>query len=530
MYSVVDLFSGAGGLSLGFQQTQKFEIKVAFENNSNAQKTYIRNHPGIDMFNDVCKANYLELKEKYGEIDVVIGGPPCQGFSNANRQKNCVICQNNILVKQYIRAVIELQPKAFIMENVGMLKSDVHRFYMTRGDEKTVADYNIKTTDSVIQLLDSKYIFEGAVRFVQDINMIVKYLWNPADYLLINKLYRHKSNIRKLVATVKQHSKKLEKFVEKFISINRLSDGVIHKANISCAEIISEYLKNEASTEKLINEIEPALMYQRMLGKAKELHDNDIIVKKFDCASNLVAIIESFGVYDSLAAILGAPQNGYVIDGGVLCAADYGAPQKRMRFVIMGIKKAISAKVALPLGKVRADAYTTVRDAISDLSIVLPIYELADDKGISLPPADGSISELGKKLRDSNLLYNHIVTDTKETALKRFAAIKQGQNFHSLDASMKEDTYTDVSRTQNTIYLRLNYNEPSDTVINVRKSMWIHPEFNRAISVREAARLQTFPDSFIFEGTKDSQYQQVGNAVPPMLAEAIANKLALLLD
>ena len=63
-----------------------------------------------------------------------------------------------------------------------------------------------------------------------------------------------------------------------------------------------------------------------------------------------------------------------------------------------------------------------------------------------------------------------------------------------------------------------------------RKSMWIHPTINRAVSVREAARLQTFPDSFVFCGTKDSQYQQVGNAVPPILAEAIAEHLALYLD
>lgn len=56
--------------------------------------------------------------------------------------------------------------------------------------------------------------------------------------------------------------------------------------------------------------------------------------------------------------------------------------------------------------------------------------------------------------------------------------------------------------------------------------MWIHPELDRAISVREAARLQTFPDSFVFCGSKDKQYQQVGNAVPPIMAKAIAKKLA----
>ena len=60
--------------------------------------------------------------------------------------------------------------------------------------------------------------------------------------------------------------------------------------------------------------------------------------------------------------------------------------------------------------------------------------------------------------------------------------------------------------------------------------MWIHPALNRAISIREAARLQSFPDSFQFCGTKDAQYQQVGNAVPPMMAKAIAESLGTLLD
>lgn len=110
--------------------------------------------------------------------------------------------------------------------------------------------------------------------------------------------------------------------------------------------------------------------------------------------------------------------------------------------------------------------------------------------------------------------------------MKRFEAIKEGENFHSLDAALKENTYTDTTRTQKTIYQRLKYKDPSGTVVNVRKSMWIHPVKNRAVSVREAARLQTFPDSFRFIGTKDSQYQQVGNAVPPFLAKAIAEKLA----
>ena len=113
--------------------------------------------------------------------------------------------------------------------------------------------------------------------------------------------------------------------------------------------------------------------------------------------------------------------------------------------------------------------------------------------------------------------------------MQRFKALKQGENFHALDDSLKTNTYTDASRTQNTIYLRLSYDEPCGTVVNVRKSMWIHPTQDRAISVREAARLQTFPDSFVFCGSKDKQYQQVGNAVPPIMAKSIAKKLAKVL-
>lgn len=100
------------------------------------------------------------------------------------------------------------------------------------------------------------------------------------------------------------------------------------------------------------------------------------------------------------------------------------------------------------------------------------------------------------------------------------------ENFAPFMQSGVTDSLQNRNRTQNTIYLRLNYNEPSGTVLNVRKSMWIHPTQDRAISIREAARLQTFPDSFVFCGSKDKQYQQVGNAVPPFMAKAIAKQLA----
>lgn len=528
MYSVVDLFAGAGGLSLGFQQTRKFEIKVAFEKNKNAQKTYRRNHEKAEIFDDVCTADYNAINNKYGQIDIVIGGPPCQGFSNANRQKNHAISQNNMLVKQYVRAILELNPKAFVMENVGMLKSKVHRFYMDRDDERTVEEYHIPTAETELILLEKEYAFPRALEVVQNEQLIYRYLWNEKDYLLINVIYKQRNNIKKLKAALAKYKNKLLNLSEVFQEIPDDIDEMLNLNRI-VADAIQKFYKGEISDQNVAETFEKTVMIQRMLSKAKEIFDNKIVVERYSNEGNITAHILSFAVLDYLECILQSDKNGYVLDKGVLCAADFGAPQKRMRYVIMGIKRDISQKIALPKGHVEADEYATVRDAISDLSDVTPIYSVEEDNGINLEHKDTGISELAKMLRDRDVLYNHIITETRSTALKRFEAIKQGENFHSLDKAMKEDTYTDISRTQNTIYLRLNYEEPSGTVVNVRKSMWIHPEHNRAVSIREAARLQTFPDSFVFEGTKDAQYQQVGNAVPPILAKAIAKKLAKLL-
>lgn len=102
MYKTIDLFAGAGGLSLGFKQTGKYKILAAAEIQDSARKTYKKNIPeSFDDFvfiDNVVGYDFKKLNEKLGGIDIVIGGPPCQGFSNANRQKNHLISMNNALV------------------------------------------------------------------------------------------------------------------------------------------------------------------------------------------------------------------------------------------------------------------------------------------------------------------------------------------------------------------------------------------------------------------------------------------------
>lgn len=531
-YSVVDLFAGAGGLSYGFLQTGRFDVKAAFENNRNAQKTYQRNHGTAEIYSDVADALTDEIKEKIGQVDIVIGGPPCQGFSNANRQKNHAISQNNSLVKKFVQAVLHLKPTAFVMENVSMLKSEVHRFYVDENDREIIKKYNIKTTPAEIVLLDEAFMFEGVADIVADVDVLNSYLWDEKDYLVLNVIYKMRKNKGKLKESLIKHKKKLQTLSERILLEEDIDDYILRQAN-NAGQAIQQYFSvthTDEGADGLCESIEIIIMIQRMLSKAKEIYNNKIVVSEYAHERNLVAKVSSMSVVDYIESILGAPSSGYIMDKGVLSAAAFGAPQKRMRFVVIGIKKEKADKIDLPKGMLGEEEFQTVKDAIKDLEDVATTSDIATgNKGIQLSEEPKDISDLGRQLRDSKVLYNHVTTATTNKALERFRAIKQGDNFHSLEAELKT-SYSDPTRTQNTIYLRLNYNEPSGTVVNVRKSMWIHPVNDRALSIREAARLQTFPDSFVFCGTKDSQYQQVGNAVPPILAKAIAEHLCRYLD
>lgn len=533
-YSVVDLFAGAGGLSYGFLQTGRFEVKAAFENNRNAQLTYHKNHGTAEVYDDVSEALTDEMKTKLGRIDVVIGGPPCQGFSNANRQKNHAVSQNNSLVKKFVQAILHLEPTAFVMENVSMLQSNVHRFYVDRHDRETIKKYGIMVTPTDIPLLDVEYLFDGVEEIVSNAETISNYLWNENDYLALNVIFKARNNKKKLTVALDKHKKRLLQLATLLIT-QQVEENHILNLGAKAGSAIQQYFDNpqtSASAEALCKDIEESIMIQRMLSKANEIHENKIVVLQYDRTSThgLIAKVNSMAVIDYIEAILGAQSNGYAIKKGILSATAFGAPQKRMRFVVIGVKMKKTGDLTLPVGTFSEINFRTVKDAISDLESVETTSDVSTgNEGVFLNVEPTDISILGRQLRNSKRLYNHVSTATTSEALKRFKAIKPGGNFHTLADELKT-SYSDPARTQNTIYLRLNYDEPSGTVVNVRKSMWIHPVKHRALSIREAARLQTFPDSFVFCGTKDSQYQQVGNAVPPILAKAIATHLCKYLD
>lgn len=529
MYSVVDLFAGAGGLSLGFIQTGKYTVRAAVENNPHAQETYRQNHQDIDLYSDVRDVDYKEILRKNTSIDVVIGGPPCQGFSNANRQRNQLINMNNQLVKEYVRAICELHPRAFVMENVQMLKSDTHRFYCTERDKESgiLEKYSILIEDKYLDLLPETLYFDALMDLCRDIEQLNKYIWQPSTFQTLNLLRRYENNPQKLDKSFEKYFDQMGKICDELASVP-ITRGLekLNKDALKLAEEIKKYkiTENPAELTRMLNILIPI---QRLFYYIMELSEKKILYELIH-EKGINAKVKSYAVCDYIKGVLESPEYNYNIISGTLNAAEFGVPQKRHRFVLIGIRDGEKDKLALPKGTFTTQTYRKVKDAIEDLADVRVHYEVNEDP----EPAgkkEGGTNELQLLLSDTDLIHNHVVTKTREVALSRFAALKAGQNFHDLDKAMKENTYTDCSKTQNSIYQRLNYSEPSGTVLNVRKSMWIHPEIDRAISIREAARLQTFPDSYIFYGTKDAQYQQIGNAVPPLLGKAIAEKVAEML-
>ena len=338
-FKVLDLFSGCGGLSLGFQDAG-FEISLAIDNWADALQTFHSNHPNAKtLCEDLTKVDFPLIKNQYlnGEVDIVIGGPPCQGFSISGKRDPRD--PRNKLSFSFIDAVKFLKPKAFVMENVPNFAS---------------------------------------------------------------------------------------------------MDG----------------------------------------GKIK-----DKIILEFESM-------------------------GYLINFQKMLASDYGVPQNRRRFFIVGLLE--RSKYDFPKGSTINEKVTTF-EAISDL----PENSLNDG---SQYPLEASSDYQRLMRRNSNEVHNHMITDHTEKTKSIIALVPDGGNYKDLPQSLKN------TRRVNIAWTRYDSRKPSFTIDTGHRHHF-HYSFNRVPTVRESARLQSFPDDFIFKGSKTSQYKQVGNAVPPILSKAIATQL-----
>ena len=509
MLRTLDLFAGAGGLSNGFTKNGYFEIVAAAEINSCARESFLKNHEGqIHMIEDVRTCDFSKLNEEL-KIDVVIGGPPCQGFSNANRQKNHLISMNNSLVKQYFRAIKEIKPKAFVMENVAMLASDTHVFFDSYIDHEEVTDLGVEMRQNTLVI---SRLFVGGVN-VMDIlyeDVFEKYFLPENLWDLLRVLYKNRKNESRKVKFIKKNKALITDLIELYCNTHsNIFSEKLRRINQSFVDDYDSVLEDL----KTIHDI------QKSLYMFKELIDNRIIFETHIEDDTIVAYVNVYSVIDYIEAILGTT---YVHSGTEVNSAWYGVPQLRKRYIRIGIRSDIANGVVMLPEEPENIPVVSVGDAILDLQN----YEATEEVNhapITFNTKD-DLTEYQKMMRTSEYLHNHTIAANRDVAKARFSALKEGENFHKLSNDLKT-TYSDPLRTQNTIYLRLDSTKQCGTVVNVRKSMWIHPKLNRGISVREAARLQSFDDSFVFCGSKDSQFQQIGNAVPPLMAKGIADLL-----
>ncbi len=210
-------------------------------------------------------------------------------------------------------------------------------------------------------------------------------------------------------------------------------------------------------------------------------------------------------------AILAFEKLGYSVTFNVLNAADFGVPQLRRRAFFLGTLNGQAIELPTTNGK-----RTTVKEAIYDLPFI------ASGEGSKFYDYQSSPQSVYQELlrTDSPGIYNHLATSHSKIALERLSMIPKGAGREVLPPehrtkSIYSGTWTRLREDELAATITTRFDTPSS-------GLFTHPILDRCLTVREAARIQSFDDKFIFTGNKTSQMKQVGNAVPPLLAYAVA--------
>lgn len=198
---------------------------------------------------------------------------------------------------------------------------------------------------------------------------------------------------------------------------------------------------------------------------------------------------------------------GYKVVYKILTASDYGVPQNRRRTFFVGFKNGNEFTFPLPTVKQKV----TSKEAISDL----PDKTVLDGEKYPVTPQSNYQKLMRKNV---NGLYNHRVTVHTEQTKRIIAMVPDGGNYKDLPVELQQTRKVHIAWT------RLDSSKPSFT-IDCGHNHHFHYKYNRVPTVRESARIQSFPDDFIFLGKLGSQLRQVGNAVPPLMAEEIAKEI-----
>lgn len=267
---------------------------------------------------------------------------------------------------------------------------------------------------------------------------------------------------------------------------------------------------------------ERSSLYREYLRVVDGLQPNWVVLE------NVTGMTSAGGGAAVHAIIQGLNSLGYDVRAEVLRAEEYGVPQERRRIVFIGNRIGLPVAYPNPTHGFGSHPFVTVKDAIADL----PALENGENNGVEQYGFEPR-SEFQREMRaGSNCVMNHGAAKLSKINLERMRYIPQGGSwrdipFELLPAGMKRAKRSDHTKR----YGRLSWDGLASTILTKCDPHWgayFHPEQDRTLTVREAARLQSFPDWFEFKGSRTEQYVQVGNAVPPLLGRAIAQTIRAL--
>ncbi len=248
-------------------------------------------------------------------------------------------------------------------------------------------------------------------------------------------------------------------------------------------------------------------LYLSYIRLVKEIQPKAFVIE------NVPGLVGLFGgqIKDSIIEKFTAM--GYHIEYKILCSADYGVPQNRKRVIFVGTKVGNFEYPAINPNVV------TCSMALSDLPALED--ELGEEVSEYVAPPQNYYQKLMR--RKSNVVLNHVAANHSDKVKKIIALVPDGGNYKSLPEEYRE------SRNFHVAWTRFASDKPAPTIDTGHRHHF-HYKYNRVPTVRECARLQSFPDDFRFLGNKTQQFRQVGNAVPPLMAQAIAEQIKKMLE
>ena len=232
----------------------------------------------------------------------------------------------------------------------------------------------------------------------------------------------------------------------------------------------------------------------------------DVIKPKIFLMENVICLLSSDGGKIKQAIESEFNNIGYNVLSKVLCAADYGVPQLRNRVFFIGTRNDLNIQPSFPKERYSKNNYKTVGSVINDL--------------------------VGKE----DIIPNHNPMKHNKIVEERIKCIKEGEGIpkeglpEKVSYGSRSDYKINKIKNFSHVYKRLSRNKPATTMVPGHNAFPLHPTENRSLTVREAARIQTFPDDVVFCGTRQNQCIQVGNAVPVKLAKILAEHISKILE